>query len=45
MEAARNFYEKALKAIEGTEHRRYLEEVYHNLTETTMVLGDLAAEV
>jgi predicted ATPase len=43
MEAARNFYEKALQSIEGTEHRRYLEEVYHNLIETTMALGDLAA--
>jgi class 3 adenylate cyclase/tetratricopeptide (TPR) repeat protein len=43
MEAARNFYEKALQAIEGTEHRRYLEEVYHNLIETTMALGNLAA--
>jgi predicted ATPase/class 3 adenylate cyclase len=43
MEAARNFYEKALQAIEGTEHRRYLEEVYHNLIETTMALRDLAA--
>ena len=43
MEAARNSYARALQAIEGTEHRRYLEEVYHNLIETTMVLGDLAA--
>jgi class 3 adenylate cyclase/tetratricopeptide (TPR) repeat protein len=43
LEAARNSYEKALQAIEGTEHRRYLEEVYHNLIETTMTLGDLAA--
>jgi len=43
MEAARNFYEKALQAIEGTEHRRYLEEVYHNLIETTMALRDMAA--
>jgi len=43
IEAARNFYEKALQAIEGTEHRRYLEEVYHNLIETTMALRDLAA--
>jgi class 3 adenylate cyclase/tetratricopeptide (TPR) repeat protein len=43
MEAARNFYEKALQVIEGTEHKRYLEEVYHNLIGTTMALGDLAA--
>ena len=43
MEAARNFYEKALQAIEGTEHRRYLEEVYHNLIESTMAMGDLVA--
>jgi class 3 adenylate cyclase/tetratricopeptide (TPR) repeat protein len=43
MEAARNFYEKALQAIAGTEHRRYLEEVYHNLIETTLILGDISA--
>ncbi|MBE9521193.1 MAG: AAA family ATPase, partial [Proteobacteria bacterium] len=43
MEAARNSYARALQAIEGTEHRRYLEEVYHNLIETTMARGDLAA--
>jgi tetratricopeptide (TPR) repeat protein len=43
MEAARNSYERALQSIEGTEHRRYLEEVYHNLIETTMARGDLAA--
>ena len=43
VEAARDFYEKALQAIEGTEHKRYLEEVYHNLIEAAMTLGDLAA--
>jgi len=43
MEAARNLYEKALQVIAGTEHRRYLEEVYHNLIETTLVLGDITA--
>ena len=43
MKAARNFYEKALEAIAGTEHRRYLEEVYHNLIETTLALGDISA--
>jgi tetratricopeptide (TPR) repeat protein len=43
MEAAREYYEKSLQAIEGTEHRRYLEEVYHNLMETTLVLGDIFA--
>ena len=43
MDAARNFYEKALQAIAGTEHRRYLEEVYHNLIEAALALGDLSA--
>jgi tetratricopeptide (TPR) repeat protein len=43
MKAARNFYEKALKVIAGTEHRRYLEEVYHNLIETNLALGDISA--
>ena len=43
LQAARNFYEKALQAIEGTEHKRYLEEVYHNLIETTLALEDLPA--
>jgi tetratricopeptide (TPR) repeat protein len=33
----------ALQAIEGTEHRRYIDELYHNLIETTLALGDLAA--
>ncbi|MHC4105911.1 MAG: tetratricopeptide repeat protein, partial [Planctomycetota bacterium] len=43
MEAARQFYVMALQAIEGTEHRRYIDELYHNLIETTLALGDLAA--
>ena len=43
MEAARNLYEKALTVIAGTEHRRYLEEVYHNLIETNLALGDISA--
>ena len=42
-EAARKFYEKALRSIEGTEHKRYLEEVYQNLIETTLFLGDISA--
>jgi tetratricopeptide (TPR) repeat protein len=41
-EAARSFFEKALQAIKGTEHRRYLEEVGHNLIESVMIMGDLA---
>jgi len=41
LEAARQTYEMALQAIEGTEHKRYIEEVYHNLIETTVTLGNL----
>jgi hypothetical protein len=33
----------SLKVIAGTEHRRYLEEVYHNLIETNLALGDISA--
>ncbi len=39
-EAARAVYEKALQAIEGTTHLRYLEAVYHNLVQVTLALGD-----
>ena len=41
-EAARVVYEKALQAIEGTTHRRFLETVYHNLVQATLALGDWA---
>jgi len=39
-EAARAAYERALQAIEGTTHRRYLEAVYHNLVQVTLALRD-----
>jgi class 3 adenylate cyclase/tetratricopeptide (TPR) repeat protein len=42
-EAARHYYEKALQSIKGTEHKRYLEEVYHNLIEATLILDDIVA--
>ncbi|MEE9609642.1 MAG: hypothetical protein V3W19_00240, partial [Desulfatiglandales bacterium] len=39
-EAARSVYERALQAVAGTEHRRYLETVYYNLVRVTLVLED-----
>ena len=42
-EAARVVYEKALQAIEGTTHRRFLETVYYNLVQVSLALGDWAA--
>jgi class 3 adenylate cyclase/tetratricopeptide (TPR) repeat protein len=39
-EAARSFYEKALQAIKGTEHRRYLDAVYYNLVRANLAMGD-----
>jgi len=41
-EAARVVYEKALEAVEGTTHRRFLETVYYNLVQVTLALGDRA---
>jgi tetratricopeptide (TPR) repeat protein len=41
-ESARVVYEKALQAIEGTAHRRFLETVYYNLVRVTLALGDWA---
>jgi class 3 adenylate cyclase/tetratricopeptide (TPR) repeat protein len=41
-EAARVVYEKALQAIEGTTHRRFLETVYYNLVKVALALGDWA---
>ncbi len=41
-EAARSVYEKALQAIEGTTHRRFLEALYYNLVRVTLALGDWA---
>jgi tetratricopeptide (TPR) repeat protein len=41
-EAAQVVYEKALQAIEGTTHRRFLETVYYNLVQVTLALGDWA---
>ena len=41
-EAARVVYEKALEAIEGTTHRRFLETVYYNLVQVALALGDRA---
>ena len=39
-EPAQQIYEQALKAIEGTAHRRFLESVYYGLVQATMALGD-----
>jgi tetratricopeptide (TPR) repeat protein len=39
-EAAHVVYKQALKAIEGTGHRRFLESVYYNLVQATLALGD-----
>ena len=36
-------YKKSLMAIEGTAHRRYLEEVFHNLIEALLALNDFAS--
>ena len=41
-EAARVVHEKALQAIEGTTHRRFLETVYYNLVQVALALGDWA---
>lgn len=41
-EAARVVYEKALEAIEGTTHRRFLETVYYNLVQVALALEDWA---
>jgi len=41
-EAARMVYEKALEAIEGTTHRRFLETVYYNLVQVVLALGNWA---
>jgi tetratricopeptide (TPR) repeat protein len=42
-ESAQQVYEQALKAIEGTAHRRFLESVYYGLVQTTLALGDRSA--
>jgi tetratricopeptide (TPR) repeat protein len=39
-EATRSVYGRALQAIEGTEHRRYLEAVYYNLVRVNLALED-----
>ena len=41
-DTARVVYEKALQAIEGTTHRRFLETVYYNLVQVALALGDWA---
>ena len=43
LEDARMFYEKALKTIKDTPHRRYLEAVYCNLTHVALELNDRPA--
>jgi class 3 adenylate cyclase/tetratricopeptide (TPR) repeat protein len=43
LEDARMSYEKALKAIKDTPHRRYLEAVYCNLTQVALDLNDRSA--
>jgi tetratricopeptide (TPR) repeat protein len=43
LEDARTFYEKALKAIKDTPHRRYLEAVYYNLVQVALELNDRPA--
>jgi len=40
IEAARKSYERALEAIKGTAHQRYLEAVYYNLVRSNIALGD-----
>ncbi len=42
-ESAQQVYEQALKAIEGTAHRRFLESVYYGLVQATLALGDRSA--
>jgi tetratricopeptide (TPR) repeat protein len=42
-ESAKQVYEQALKAIEGTAHRRFLESVYHGLVQATLALEDRSA--
>jgi tetratricopeptide (TPR) repeat protein len=42
-ETAQAVYEQALKAIEGTGHRRFLESVYYGLLQVTLALGDRPA--
>jgi class 3 adenylate cyclase/tetratricopeptide (TPR) repeat protein len=39
-DSAQQVYEQALKAIEGTAHRRFLESVYYGLVQATLALGD-----
>ncbi|MDJ0818899.1 MAG: AAA family ATPase [Desulfobacterales bacterium] len=36
-------YKRSLQAIRGTAHRRYLEEVYHNLIEALLALNDFSS--
>jgi len=43
LEDARMFYEKALKAVKDTPHRRYLEAVYCNLVQIALELNDRSA--
>jgi predicted ATPase/class 3 adenylate cyclase len=43
LEDARIFYEKALKAVKNTPHRRYLEAVYCNLVQIALELNDRPA--
>jgi tetratricopeptide (TPR) repeat protein len=43
LEDARRFYEKALKAVKNTPHRRYLEAVYYNLVQVALELNDRPA--
>jgi tetratricopeptide (TPR) repeat protein len=43
LEDARTFYEKALKAVKNTPHRRYLEAVYCNLVQVALDLNDRPA--
>jgi hypothetical protein len=38
-------YKRSLQSIEGTAHRRYLEEVYHNLIETFLALKEFSTFV
>ena len=43
LEDARRFYEKALKVVKNTPHRRYLEAVYCNLIQVALELNDRSA--
>jgi class 3 adenylate cyclase/tetratricopeptide (TPR) repeat protein len=43
LEDARTFYEKAVKAVKNTPHRRYLEAVYCNLVQIALELNDRPA--